>query len=58
MRGREEMMTKNTYQRPEIRTLRASEVVELLGPVSCGSNDKGDLSVGSASIAGRQHTGR
>ena len=27
------------YQKPNIETLKASDIIEMLGPVSCGSSD-------------------
>lgn len=31
------MMAKTIYEKPEVRTLSAHQLVESLGPVSCGS---------------------
>lgn len=31
------MTTMNKYERPIVRTLRADQIVESMGPVSCGS---------------------
>ena len=31
-------MMKQRYERPRVRTLRADQIVEMMGPVSCGSN--------------------
>lgn len=28
----------NRYERPAVETMKADEIVELLGPVSCGSS--------------------
>jgi hypothetical protein len=39
------------YKNPRIETLKASEIIEMLGPVSCGSADP------SAAIGGNQSSG-
>ncbi len=33
------MMAKVTYERPAVRTLSGQQLVESLGPVSCGSGE-------------------
>ena len=32
------MTSKNQYERPRVETLGAKQIVELMGPVSCGSH--------------------
>ena len=34
---------KTSYQRPSIETMQADRILELLGPVSCGSNGGPDF---------------
>lgn len=34
------MARQKTYEKPKVETLRAEQILETLGPVSCGSNVK------------------
>ncbi len=48
------MIRNQQYQTPMVRTLDARQVLESLGPVSCGSNtyDVSGFGQGGANVAG------
>jgi hypothetical protein len=54
-------MKHTNYERPNVETLPASQILELLGPVSCGSGGNHDQMIPSESSllsTGNQRLGR